>query len=207
MRIEGSQKQHDDFIKDKADAAFFMFYRKAGEFTLHELQIARDTFVAHNHPNIFTYFKIVGDDIEQTDEIKNAVNLIVNSYGQHYCKFSNVDTIKLGMLQYIVDKLNDGSKITINDSKVCLDNIEVISVDNIFAFQNNAEYQSLKQKISELENKISYAISNSLLSELDELTNELTEKEKLLANLGNDILNMLFRMQRDMKKENIDSKR
>ena len=66
MRVEGSQKQHDDYIEKEADATFFMFFKKAGEFTLHELQVAHDALVRENRPDVFTYFKVVGDDIEQT---------------------------------------------------------------------------------------------------------------------------------------------
>ena len=148
MRAEGSQKQHDDYIENEADATFFMFFKKAGEFTLHELQLARDTLVSKKRPDIFTYFKVVGNDIEQTEEIKKAVDLIANSYGHYFSKFTDVDTIKLGMLQYLTDKLNDGSSITINDGIIYLNETKIdgISIDNIFAYQNNSEYKNLQQE-------------------------------------------------------------
>lgn len=150
MRAEGSQKQHDDYIENEADATFFMFFKKAGEFTLHELQIARDALVNQNRPDIFTYFKVVGDDIEETDQIKKAVDIIANSYGHYFSKFTDVDTIKLGMLQYIADKLNDGSSVTIYDGEFYISNtkVEGIELDNIFAYQNNGEYKKLKEKLA-----------------------------------------------------------
>ena len=45
--IGGSQSVHDKFITDEADATFFMFFHKAGEFTLHELDLARNTFLTN----------------------------------------------------------------------------------------------------------------------------------------------------------------
>ena len=206
MRSEGSQKQHDDYIKNEADATFFMFFKKAGEFTLHELQVARDALVNKNRPDIFTYFKVVGDDIEQTDEIKKAVDVIANSYGHYFSKFTDADTIKLAMLQYIVEKLNDGSSVTINDATVYVNNTKIdgISIDNIFAYQNNTEYKKLQQDIDDLTVSIDKVIENKQFDNIESLTVQKEEKEKLLAKLENDILNMLIKMQKELKKGNTD---
>ena len=206
MKAEGSQKQHDDYIENEADATFFMFFKKAGEFTLHELQVARDALVNKNRPDIFTYFKVVGDDIEQTNEIKKAVDIIANSYGHYFSKFTDADTIKLAMLQYIVEKLNDGSSVTINDGTVYVNNTKIdgISVDNIFAYQNNTEYKKLQQDIDGLTVSIDKAIENKQFDNIESLSVQKEEKEKLLAKLENDILNMIMNMQKELKKSNAD---
>ena len=206
MKTEGSQKQHDNYIENESDATFFMFFKKAGEFTMHELQVARDALVNKNRPDIFTYFKVVGDDIEQTDEIKKAVDVIANSYGHYFSKFTDVDTIKLGMVQYIVEKLNDGSSVTINDATVYVNNTKIdgISIDNIFAYQNNTEYKKLQQDIDDLTVSIDKAIENKQFDNIESLTVQKEEKEKLLAKLENDILNMLIKMQKELKKGNTD---
>ena len=206
MKAEGSQKQHDDYIENEADATFFMFFKKAGEFTLHELQVARDALVNKNRPDIFTYFKVVGDDIEQTDEIKKAVDIIANSYGHYFSKFTDADTIKLAMLQYIIEKLNDGSSVTINDGTVYVNNTKIdgIFIDNIFAYQNNTEYKKLQQDIDDLTVSIDKAIENKQFDNIESLTVQKEEKEKLLAKLENDILNMIMNMQKELKKSNAD---
>lgn len=206
MRAEGSQKQHDDYIENEADATFFMFFKKAGEFTLHELQIARDALVNQNRPDIFTYFKVVGDDIEETDQIKKAVDIIANSYGHYFSKFTDVDTIKLGMLQYIADKLNDGSSVTIYDGEFYISNtkVEGIELDNIFAYQNNGEYKKLKEKLAELDDKINAAIKNKQFKDVETFTQQKENAEKVFAKLESDILNMLINMQKELQKGNIN---
>lgn len=206
MRAEGSQKQHDDYIENEADATFFMFFKKAGEFTLHELQIARDALVNQKRPDIFTYFKVVGDDIEQTDQIKKAVDIIANSYGHYFSKFTDVDTIKLGMLQYIADKLNDGSSVTIYDGEFYVNDTKIdgIELDNIFAYQNNSEYKRLKEKLSELDDKINEAIKNKQFKDIETFTQQKETAEKVFAKLESDILNMIINMQKEMQKGNIN---
>ena len=206
MRAEGSQKQHDDYIKNDADATFFMFFKKAGEFTLHELQVAHEALVNKNQPDIFTYFKVVGDDIEQTAEIKKAVDLIANSYGHYFSKFTDVDTIKLGMLQYIADKLNNGSSVTIYDGVFYINNtkIEGIELDNIFAYQNNGEYKRLKKELDELDNKINNAINNKQFKDVEAFTQQKENAEKIFVKLESDILNMLINMQKELQKGNIN---
>ena len=206
MRAEGSQKQHDDYIENEADATFFMFFKKAGEFTLHELQIARDALVNQKRPDIFTYFKVAGDDIEQTDQIKKAVDIIANSYGHYFSKFTDVDTIKLGMLQYIADKLNDGSSVTIYDGEFYVNDTKIdgIELDNIFAYQNNSEYKRLKEKLSELDDKINEAIKNKQFKDIETFTQQKETAEKVFAKLESDILNMIINMQKEMQKGNIN---
>ena len=206
MRAEGSQKQHDDYIENEADATFFMFFKKSGEFTLHELQFARDALVNQKRPDIFTYFKVVGDDIEQTDQIKKAVDIIANSYGHYFSKFTDVDTIKLGMLQYIADKLNDGSSVTIYDGEFYVNDTKIdgIELDNIFAYQNNSEYKRLKEKLSELDDKINEAIKNKQFKDIETFTQQKETAEKVFAKLESDILNMIINMQKEMQKGNIN---
>lgn len=209
MTAEGSQRQHDDYIEKEADATFFMFFKKAGEFTLHELEIAHKTLLAQKRPDIFTYFKVVGDDIEETEQIKKAVDVIANSYGHYFSKFSDVDTIKLGMLQYITERLNDGSEVTLNKGTICINDMPIdgISLENIFAYQNNREYKRLLSEVKDLDEKINAAIEEKDFDSLEKYTNEKGEAEKTLSKLETDILNMLIDMQRELKKDDADPMR
>lgn len=206
MRPEGSQKQHDDFISNEADAAFFLFFRKAGEFTLHELKTAHDTLANSGRPDVFIYFKIIGNDLEETDEIKKAVDLIANGYGHYFNKFAHVDTVKLGMLQYIADKLGEGSEIAISGDRVMLNDeaIDLIDLDNVLVYQNNPDYNRLKKEIMELKDKIKRAAAEERWQDVDTAIKEKEKRENNLLELENNILEMLleFRRQISCKEKN-----
>ena len=203
LRAEGSQKTHDDYIAQQADAAFFLFFRKAGEFTLHELQLARETFLAKGKPAIFIYFKVVGKEPEQTEGVKKAVDIIANTYGHYFGKFADVDTVKLGMLQYITEALDNYSEITISDGMIMFNNrvVDGIELENIFAYQNNIEYRDLLQKQKELTAAIETAISQKDFGCMEALTEKKEQTEKSLSQLESDILTMLLQMQKQMSEE------
>ena len=59
MRTEGSQAAHDTYIENDADAMIFMFFKKAGKYTLRELQIARDTLMRKMKKTIHSMFQLV----------------------------------------------------------------------------------------------------------------------------------------------------
>ena len=206
MKREGSQKQHDAYIENDADAAYFLFFKKAGEFTLHELQAAHDTLVKEGRPDVFTYFKVIGEDIEETEEIKAAVELIANAYGHYFSKFSDVDTVKLGMLQYIAEKLENDSEITVSDGQFLLNGIAVnaLDIENVFAYRNNVEYKALLKRKSELEETIKAAVDNKDYAAIGKPATEKEKVDKQLAQLEKDIFKMLLEMQKQLQKEHPD---
>ena len=95
MREGGSQALHDEFIRDKADAAIFLFFHRAGEFTMHELRLARETFLAGKKPNVFVFFKAVDNAPDTCEEIRRCVDVVFNDFGHYYKTFADVDTVKL----------------------------------------------------------------------------------------------------------------
>lgn len=88
LRAEGSQKIHDDYIKNCADATFFMFFRKAGQYTLGELDLACKVIKSSpkRKPSIFVFFKTIDSEIVDTEEIKAAVDKIAGEYAHYYKK-------------------------------------------------------------------------------------------------------------------------
>ena len=111
MREGGSQALHDEFIRDKADAAIFLFFHRAGEFTMHELRLARETFLAGKKPNVFVFFKAVDNAPDTCEEIRRCVDVVFNDFGHYYKMFADVDTVKLELLQFITDALPFGELV------------------------------------------------------------------------------------------------
>ncbi|MBR5947681.1 MAG: hypothetical protein IKZ82_03390 [Clostridia bacterium] len=101
MRAGGSQKLHDEFITDKADIAVFMFYTKAGEFTLKELELSRETFIEKGRPNIYVFFKTADDGSFADPAVQNVAARIFDEYGHYYKLFSDIETVQLDLTQAI----------------------------------------------------------------------------------------------------------
>ncbi len=193
MRPEGSQKVHDEYIENNADAMIFMFFKKAGKYTLRELQIAKDTLTSKvKKSHVFIYFKTINNEVANTSEIKSAIDKIAGEYAHYYKKFSEADTIKLELLQYLSDTLGEAS-LTIHNGKVYIGDIEAndIELSNVFAYQNNTELIALKKELVELENQIQICVEEKDWAQLALLTDKHQEKQIQYSNLETEILKML----------------
>lgn len=195
MTLNGSQTTHDQYIENEADATIFMFFKKAGQYTLHELELAYNCLKDNLKPDIFIYFKASASLTETDTEIEKAIDIVANNYGHYYKKFSDADTIKLELLQYIISILNDGSVITIKDGKFHIGQQEIpeieLSADNVFAFQNNPRLRELADDIKSLKKQVVSASASEDWDVLYTATAELNEKRNEYSRLQTNILNML----------------
>ena len=152
MRIGGSQAMHNDYINSVADATVFMFYNKAGEFTMQELELARQAFVEKGVPNIYVFFKSVDGAPAINDDIQKAVRLVFNDYGHYPKMFNDVDTVKLELLQFLVELLPGNGELVVKNGEIYINGelVNDIKAENIFAYQNNSELKKLKSQIESL---------------------------------------------------------
>ena len=203
MQAGGSQKQHNDYIENDADVAIFMFFTKAGRFTLEELELARKTFLAGKRPDVFIFFKAVDSVVASTEEIKKCVEKVGGDYGHCFNMFDSVDTIKLELLQFLVDSMG-GLELKVQDGKVFIGEefVENIEVDNVFAYQNNPNLKKLKSEIVRLLSEMTTASSKGDATEALRVSVELGEVQKTYHELEKSILGMLKMFAEENKKGN-----
>ena len=203
MAEGGSQNKIDKYIENDADVTFFMFFSKAGEYTLHELDVAWEFLKKNNRPDVYIFFKTIGTEPMDTEEIKKAVDKIAKTYGHYYKNFKEIDTVKLEMLQYISEILDFGQSIEIEDGKIYFDGVEMrdISLDNIFAYQNNKDYQRLKKEIANLIAKIKVLAESGDVNELIKLNRILEEKKEQFSTLEKTIISVMIKLQKGIKRD------
>ena len=193
LRIDGSQKAHDAYIQNDADAMVFMFFKRAGKYTLRELEIAKEAlYTKQKKSHIFIYFKTVNNEVADTREIKAAIDKIAGEYAHYYKTFSETDTIKLELLQYLSDTLEKDA-LTISNGKVYIGDIEAndIQLSNVFAFQNNAELTTLKEELAKIEMQMQVCVEERNWTLLKQLTDEHQKKQLQRSKLETRILEIL----------------
>ncbi len=203
MRPEGSQKIHDKYIEDDADAMVFMFFKKAGKYTLRELQIAKDTLASKDKKShVFIYFKTENNAVADTTEIKEAIDKIAGEYAHYYKRFSESDTIKLELLQYLTEVLGEES-LSICDGKIYLGNIVAndLVLSNVFAYQNNQELTNLKKELRHLTAQLHSCVENENWSMYDSLSSEIKEKQIKCNDLETNIFKMLQQCYKSLHKK------
>ena len=210
MLTGGSQSAHNAYIENEADACIFMFFKKAGEFTAEELELAKKELDSTRRPDVFVFFKVVDNAPVENEEIQKMVNKVANEYRHYYKTFQSADTIKLELLQYLGTVLGPGAELIIKDGKVWFDGSEVnsklLSVGNIFAYQNNPDIKRLQKEIDELKNQLSAALAENDLSRMLTISKELEGKQKLYNSLEGDILSMLKKFSESIRKNEAATK-
>ncbi len=200
----GSQRVHDDYIRDSADAAIFLFFRKAGEFTLREMELARSVFLAEKRPEMFIFFKAVGDAPAPLEEIKKCVRHVAEDYGHYYKLFDSADTVKLELLEYLVEKLHDGSELAVRDGKAILNGEalsgDMLRLENVFAYRNNPSLRKLREEEKDLLERMTEASRRGDTGEVLKLSKRLGEVQETARGLEKDILGMLRQFREENRK-------
>ncbi|MBR5947680.1 MAG: tetratricopeptide repeat protein, partial [Clostridia bacterium] len=195
MRAGGSQKMHNDYISGNADATIFMFFHKAGEFTMKELELARQAFLEKGKPNVFVFFKAVdGAPDIINDDIQRAVSLVFDDYGHYYKMFDDVDTVKLELLQFLMDQLPGRGELVVKDGAVYMNGalIKDISAANVFAYQNNPNLKKLKERMDSLLKDMTNASANGDADEALRISGELGEVRKEYHELESALLKQIM---------------
>ncbi len=150
--MSGSARKQDDYnalIKD-ADAVFVLFFKKAGSYTLEELEFAHKCFVENGKPRVYTYFKNF-DEAALTDEARVAYDIIVNKHQHFFSTFENIATVELDILRTMFDITSEPSlKITEEGGTVYMGTEPVMQADELDYIKNSKAIAELKERLAGL---------------------------------------------------------
>ncbi len=139
IALSGKQSQYDAEIRD-SELCFFLFFRKVGEYTLHEFDVALEAFRNTGRPKIVTYVKYV-DSIEKApDEVVSFMKRLDGEMRHYYNTYGHIDTLKLGVLMQIkllgLDVASEND-VAVKDGEVIFMGERLISTENIPIFSGN----------------------------------------------------------------------
>lgn len=193
MGIKRKQDEYNEELKT-CEMCIVMFWTRFGEYTNEELMTAyKELKEGRNPKKLYVFFK---EPAEMSDDLKVFKQNFSKELGHFFCKFENVDSMRLHFLlqleAYNAAELKNLVKV--ERSKVVVDGNEIVNLDNIPFASKNKEYRRLKDRIAKTESEISafegiLAVgSNDVISgllgqkrtELYYLKEELSNHENLL---------------------------
>ena len=141
----GKQQEYDREIRE-SELVFFLFFRKVGDYTRHEFQVALENFNACRKPRIVTYFKYVTciEDVEQ--EVQGFMQMLDRDVKHYYNTYGHIDTLKLGILMQIKLLKLDSSLIRLENGSVVLNGQKIADAKNVPMLQGHELLQELTQK-------------------------------------------------------------
>ncbi len=187
IRGEGSQAALDEYIKE-SDMCFVIFWHKVGDVTFHELQTALEANKKFNKPKIVVYFKKLADGESPSDEIKEVMRIIDEELLHYHREYEHIDSLKLGIITQLQVHGFVKADITVKNNKVMCGNNQIMSVDRIPLFADNAEYTELLAQYSQVLERCEtlqaeYAADNGNYKVYRELGKAVRERDRLKADI------------------------
>jgi TPR repeat protein len=194
------QDEYNEVLK-QCDICMVLFWRKFGSYTGEELDTAYQRMRQKEKPHkIYVFFKNPNSD-EVTQELKDFIANYEQRFGGHFfCKFQNVDTMKLEFLLQLENYQKDliGEKaIEVRNEHVYVDNEALIDLNNIPFAANNEGFLKMQSEIAELRDEI-----EKLQKELEKNKTALESAKEMLAS---DPENPGFRMFVDTAQSGVNN--
>ena len=153
MGQKHKQEEYNDELKT-CEMCMVLYWTKFGEYTEQELMTAYNELKEGRNPRkLYVFFKETG---EITPELQSFKESFATEFGHFYCKFENVDTIRLHFLLQLEAYQNTQMKdfLKIEDSKVKVDGHSVVKLEEVPFAAKNRRFQELRADIERIESEI-----------------------------------------------------
>ena len=145
----GKQSRYDEEIRG-SELCFFLFYRKVGEYTKHEFEIALEAFRGSEKPKIVTYFKDVTCAEEINENVNSFMHMLDEELHHYYSTYGHIDTLKLGILMQIKLMGLDSADVSLEDGEVKLNGAPLLYAKNVPMLNGLDNLRELTQRKREL---------------------------------------------------------
>ncbi len=153
MSKEHKQTEYNNKLKE-CELCLALYWTKFGDYTKEELETAYEELKAGRNPRkLYVFFK---DSEELTPELTAFKESFANAYGHFFCRFENVDTMRLHFLLQLEGYQNNTTDklLKVESQKVKVDGEEVVDLNNVPFAAFNKEYVRLRDGIAECEKNI-----------------------------------------------------
>ena len=176
MGSKHKQEEYNEELKT-CDMCMVIYWTKFGEYTAEELTTAYTELKSGRNPKkLYVFFKEPG---AVTPELQAFKDSFVTEFGHFYCRFENVDSMRLHFLLQLEAYQNNEMKdlVKIEDSKVKVDGKSIVDLDNVPFAAKNREYRRMKDEIAKIESEIR-TLESVLAAGHNEAISELLGKKR-----------------------------
>ena len=148
-RREGTkQEDYDDLIR-QSEMSFFLFFTRAGEFSVGEYELACRLLREYGKPKVYIYFKNVPEGTTVDESLRQFMASVDRDH--YHGTFDSIDTIKLRILENLKFQEFEELPIEMRDGKVYAGGVHVLDIENVAEFCNNRRLAELRKQLEETE--------------------------------------------------------
>ncbi len=190
-----TQETYNEHVR-QCDLFVSLFYTKAGEFTLEEYNVARQTQRECDKPIIYVFLRVLEKGEQEDKSLADFKQNVLGTVKHYWTNYESSDALHL---KFVMDLLKVENKrledLKVENGIVNWGNIPVAHMDNLSFAAGNKEYQRMSQRLQELPEEIADARQLSddhpevgryrdklqkLLDEQNALKKELADQQTLL---------------------------
>ena len=151
MAHAGKQTEYDDAIRESR-MCFFVFHKKVGKYTEHELEVAKAAFDKTELPKIYFFFKKPHGG-QFSEEVAALQAKLDKDFGHYYTFFEDIDTVHLRIVLQIMRQVLPEVSIELKDGKVLANGEEIKGVDpmSLPEFRNNKDLAHMREEYAALD--------------------------------------------------------
>ena len=143
-----TQEEYNEVIR-RSKMCFFVFFKRAGEYTLEELEVARAAFDKNGFPKIYFYFKELKEGEQPEDSLLDLQKQLDEKFGHYYNSFGDIDTVKLRLTLQIILQEMDFVALEVKEGKCYAGGEMIGQVDELPEFGNHAELRDLRRQLAD----------------------------------------------------------
>jgi hypothetical protein len=199
--ISDVRKQSDyNGVVINSDLFLALFHTKAGKYTLEEFDAAFDAFKqSKEKPKIYTYFRELVSGQTEEAALIDFKNKLQDEMGHYYCRYGNTEKMMLEfVLQIKILNLDNAPEVKVEESRITIDNQDVIDLTKIPFINKNKYYLKFKDQIDGLEKQYlvafersrKYSNDPSFLAEMIRISEEKENLKKELYDLEKNMIGL-----------------
>ena len=190
-----TQETYNEYVR-QCDLFVSLFYTKAGEFTLKEYNVAKQTQCELGKPTIYVFLRVLDKGEKEDKTLTDFKQNVLGTVKHYWTNYESSDALQL---KFVMDLLKVENKrledLKVENGIVNWGNIPVARMDNLSFASGNKDYQRMSQRLQELPEEIADARQLSddhpevgryrdklqkLLNEQNALKKELADQQTLL---------------------------
>lgn len=178
MGPEHKQEEYNRELRE-CEMCLVLYWRRFGEYTESELDTAYGELCAGRNPRkLYVYFK---DSDEVTPELQTFKDSFATRYGHFFCRFENVDTMRLNFLlqfEAYQNEIGAGEMLTTREGRVEANGVPLVELRRVPFAARNPEREQLLADVERARRRVAkYPDDEELVAEARELEERLQQME------------------------------
>ena len=152
-----TQETYNEYVR-QCDLFVSLFYTKAGEFTLEEYNVAKQTQCELGKPTIYVFLRVLDKGEKEDKTLTDFKQNVLGTVKHYWTNYESSDALQL---KFVMDLLKVENKrledFKVENGIVNWVNIPVARMDNLSFASGNKDYQRMSQRLQELPEEIADA--------------------------------------------------